>query len=293
MNDLTKMNEQSAPTVGEKIEEAVKAAEETVRHPVIKKLARFGFYAKGALFIVIGILALMVALGQKGGELADPAGALETIAEVPYGRILLILFIIGSTAHGGWNVLRGVADVDNAGKNWQGIVRRVIAVGVGIFYFSLALTAFDILVAERDVDRNGAIQRMLATILLMLPLGAVLMALIGLGVIGAGISEFYSGVTGKYQENFKIRMLGEHQQRIITMLGVVSFSARALILVMMGCFFIAAAFYYNPNEAAGVDRAMAIIAQQSYGKILLFGTSAGLICHGVLSLYEARFRRVA
>lgn len=287
------MNEQTAPTVGEKIEEAVKAAEETVRRPIIKKIARFGFYAKGFLFIVIGMLALLVALGQKGGELADPAGALETVAKLPYGRLFLIIFIVGAIAHGAWNVLRGLADVDNAGKKWQGIVRRVIAVGVGIFYFGLALTAIDILVADQDTDRNGAIQRMLATILLMLPLGALLMALIGLGVIGAGVSEFYSGVTGKYQENFKIRMLAEHQQWIITWLGVISFSARALILVMMGCFFIAAAFYYNPNEAAGVDRALAIIAQQSYGQILLFITSGGLLCHGILSLYEARFRRVA
>lgn len=287
------MNEQAAPTVGEKIDEAVKTAAETVRHPLIKKFARFGFYAKGALFIVIGILALMVALGQKGGELADPAGALETIAEVRYGRILLIIFIVGAVAHGAWNVLRGAADVDNAGKKWQGIVRRVIAVGVGIFYFGLALTALDILVAERAADRNGAIQRMLATILLALPLGAVLLALIGLAVIGAGFSEFYSGLTGKYQENFKIRVLGEHQQRIITLLGVLSFTARALILVIMGCFFIAAAVFYNPNEAAGVDRALAILAQQSYGKILLFVTSAGLVCHGVLSLYEAKFRRVS
>lgn len=287
------MNEQTSPTVGEKIEVAVKVAEETVRHPLIKKLARFGFYAKGFLFIVIGILALMVALGQKGGELADPAGALETVAEMPYGRVLLIIFIVGAIAHGAWNVLRGIADVDNAGKKWQGIVRRVIAVGVGIFYFGLALTAIDILVADQEADRNGAIQRMLATILLALPLGALLMALIGLGVIGAGVSEFYSGVTGKYQENFKIRMLAEHQQWIISLLGVISFSARALILVMMGCFFIAAAFYYNPNEAAGVDRALAIIAQQSYGQILLFITSGGLLCHGILSLYEARFRRVS
>lgn len=288
------MNEQTGQTtVSEKIGETVKAAEETVRHPLIKKFARFGFYAKGFLFIVIGILALMVALGQKGGELADPAGALETIAEIPYGRILLVIFIVGAVAHGAWNVLRGVADVDNAGKKWQGIARRVIAVGVGIFYFGLALTALDILVAERAADRNGAIQRMLATILLALPLGAVLMALIGLGVVGAGFSEFYSGLTGKYQENFKIRVLGDDQQKIITLLGVLSFSVRALILVMMGCFFIAAAFYYNPNEAAGVDRAMAILASQSYGKILLFVTAAGLICHGVLSLYEARFRRVS
>jgi hypothetical protein len=287
------MNEQTAQTVSEKIEETIKAAEETVRHPVIKKIARFSFYAKGFLFIVIGILALMVAFGQKGGELADPSGALETIAEIPYGRILLIIFIVGAIAHGAWNILRGVADVDNAGNKWQGIVRRSIAVGVGIFYLCLAWTAWSILVAERSADRNGEIQRTLAAILLALPLGALLMALIGIGIIVGGLNELYSGLTGKYLESFKIRVLGDFQRRIITFLGVLSFTARALILVMMGCFFIAAAFYFNPNEAAGVDRALAILAQQSYGKILLFITAAGLLCHGILSLYEARFRRVS
>ena len=287
------MNEQTSQTVTEKIEETIKVAEETVRHPVFKKIARFSFYAKGFLFIVIGILALMVAFGQKGGELADPSGALETIAEIPYGRILLIIFIVGAIAHGAWNILRGVADVDNAGNKWQGIVRRSIAVGVGIFYLCLAWTAWSILIAERADDRNGEIQRTLATILLSLPLGSLLMALIGIGIIVGGLNELYSGLTGKYLESFKIRVLGDFQRRIITFLGVLSFTARALILVMMGCFFIAAAFYYNPNEAAGVDRALAILARQSYGKILLFVTSGGLLCHGILSLYEARFRRIA
>lgn len=287
------MNEQTSQTVGEKIEETIKVAEETVRHPVFKKIARFSFYAKGFLFIVIGILALMVAFGQKGGELADPSGALETIAEVRYGRILLVIFIVGAIAHGAWNILRGVADVDNAGNKWQGIVRRSIAVGVGIFYLGLALTAWSIIVTERSTDRNGEIQRTLATILLALPLGALLMALIGIGIIVGGLNELYSGLTGKYLESFKIRVLGNVQRRIITFLGVLSFTARALILVMMGCFFIVAAFYFNPNEAAGVDRALAILARQSYGKILLFVTAAGLLCHGILSLYEARFRRVS
>lgn len=287
------MNEQTAQTVGEKIEETIKAAEETVRHPVFKKIARFSFYAKGFLFIVIGILALMVAFGQKGGELADPSGALETIAEIPYGRVLLIIFIVGAISHGAWNILRGVADVDNAGNKWQGIVRRSIAVGVGIFYLSLAFTALSIIIAERSTDRNGEIQRTLATILLALPLGSLLMGLIGIGIIVGGLNELYSGLTGKYLESFKIRVLSNFQRQIITFLGVLSFAARALILVMMGGFFIAAAFYYNPNEAAGVDRALAILARQNYGKILLFITAAGLLCHGILSLYEARFRRVS
>jgi len=285
------MKEATSPTVSEKIEETVKAAEQVVRHPYTKRLARLGFYTKGFLFIVIGILAVLVATGQ-GGELADPSGALETIAQARYGKWLLIIFIVGAVGHGIWNILRGAADVDNAGDGWQGIVKRIAAVGIGVFYLGLAFTAWSIIIAERITDRNGEIPRTFAAILLALPLGASLMFLIGVGIVGVGVHECYSGVTGKYKENFRLFAAENKHRRIITMLGALSFTARALLLGLVGYFFISAAISHNPNDAAGLDGALAALAQTYYGKVLLFVTATGLVCHGVLSLYEARYRRL-
>lgn len=284
--------ESSQTLVGEKIEETVKAAEEVIRHPYVKKLARFGFYTKGFIFIVIGILAVMVATGQQGGELADPSGALETIARARFGKWVLIIFIVGAVGHGLWNVLRGAVDVDNAGGGWQGIIKRSVAVIVGGFYLGLAYTAWQLLIAEQITDRNGEIPRTFATVLLALPLGASLMFLIGLFIVGAGVHECYSGVTGKYKENLKLFSAAEGQKRIITALGVLSFTARALLLGLVGYFFMAAAISHDPNDAAGLDGALAALAQTYYGKTLLFVTATGLICHGVWSLYEARYRRI-
>jgi hypothetical protein len=286
MNDATKQ------LVSEKIEETIKAAEETVRHPYTKKFARFGFYTKGFLFIVIGMLAVFVAIGQKGGELADPSGALTTIAEKPYGRILLIVFIVGAISHGGWNILRAIADIDNAGGGVQGIFKRSIAAGVGIFYIFLAWTGWSLIISEKIVDQNGVITKTMVGILLSLPLGTILVLIIGLSLIGGGIHECYSGITGKYQENFRLFPLGNNQRRIIGALGVLSFTARALIMGLMGYFFIAAAVNYNADEAAGLDGALAALARTGYGKTLLFVTAIGLVCHGILSLYEAKFRRI-
>ncbi len=144
--------------VSEKFQETVEAAEEIVRHPLVKTFARFGFYTKGFLFIVIGILAILVAIGDRGGMLADPTGALATIAQFPLGKIILILFIIGAFGHGAWNILRGTADVDNAGKGWQGIANRILAVGVGIFYLFLAWTAWDLFLTVHVTSENGAIK---------------------------------------------------------------------------------------------------------------------------------------
>ena len=285
------LNEDTSQAVKEKVKETVEAAEETVRKPFVRKIARLGFYTKGFLFIVIGILGVMVATGQRGGELADPSGALERVAMLDFGRVILIVFIVGAVGHGFWNILRGAADVDNAGDGWQGIIKRSIAVGIGIFYIYLAFSAFNILLTERAAE-GGEVQRTIAQIFLALPLGAVLLFLIGLITIGTGIHECYSGISGKYQENFRLFSLSKGQLRLVSILGVLSFTARALIFCLVGYFFISAAIHYNADEAIGIDGALAILAQTYYGKTILFITAAGLVCHGVLSLYEARFRRI-
>jgi len=286
------MNDATKELVSEKIEQTVEAAEEIVRQPFIKRLAEFGFYTKGFLFIVIGVLAILVAMGDRSGKLADPTGALTLIAQFTYGKILLVIFIAGAFGHGAWNILRGVADVDNAGKNFQGISKRVIAVSVGFFYFFLAWTAWSIILTNQVMVENGTVQKTMTGIILALPLGAVLVFLIGLIVIGAGVSECYRGVTGKFQEDFRVREMQGGKRKVVTVLGALSFTARAVIFGLMGYFFITAAIESDPNAAMGIDGALRTLGQSSYGKILLFVAATGVICHGVLSLYEARYRRI-
>lgn len=286
------MKDATRETVSEKIEQTVEAAEEVVRHPYIKKLARLGFYTKAFLFLVIGMLAILVAIGKSGGQLADPTGALARIAAAPFGKIILVIFIVGAIGHGTWNILRGLADVDNAGKSVQGIGKRVIAVGVGIFYLYLAWAAWSLVISAKVPIENGTAQKTLTAILLALPFGAVFVGLIGLIVIGAGFSECYKGITGKFHENFKQYKLEEGSRRIITILGFLGFLARALIFALIGYFFIWAAINFNPNEAIGIDGALLTLSTTYYGKVILFITAAGLVCHGVLSLYEAKYRRI-
>ena len=279
--------------VKETVEQAEEAATEISRSPWTLKLARFGFYSKGFLFIVIGVLAILVALGYQAGKLADATGAFAVIAQSFLGKLLLIVFISGAIGHGIWNILRGVADIDNAGGKTVGIIKRIIPVCVGIFYFGLAWSAWSLVAAARVSTENGEVQKTLAGILIALPLGAVLLFLIGLSVMGAGVHECYRGISGKFRENFKEYKIGKYfSSEIITVLGVLSFTARALIMLLTGYFLITAAFALDPNEAVGIDGALLSLAQTYYGKILLFVTAAGLVCHGVLSLYEAKYRRL-
>lgn len=286
------MTDETKEAVKEKIEETVEKAEEVVRHPYVKKLARFGFYTKGVLYIVIGGLAILLVAGLRGGKIADPAGALAVIAQKPYGKILLIIFIIGAIGHGLWNILRGAADVDDAGTNWIGIIKRIIHIGIGIFYVGLALSAWSTLLSENISDANGQLPKTITTVLFAIPLGAVLVFIIGLSVIGVGFHECYAGISGKFQEHYRSWEIKGWHQALITILGALSFTARAVIFLLMGWFFISAAVDYDPNEAAGLDGALLALAQTSYGGIFLFATAVGLVAHGILAFYEAQYRRI-
>lgn len=286
------MAEENAGNLKETLGGAVEAAKETARHPLTRGFARWGFYTKGFLFIIIGILALMVTIGEEEGKITASAGAIATIAQLPYGRVILMLLIVGAVGHGVWNILRGVADIDGAGKGVKGIVLRAVAAGVGFFYIGLSYAALNVLLTSESLYSDDMIPKTLTAIILAFPLGWIAMVLVGLVVIGVGFHECYSGFTGKFKKNFRLYEAERSDQKFIAVLGALSFTARALIFVLMGYFFIVAAIYYNPDEAVGMDGALRALARSYYGKTLLFVTASGLVGHGILSLYEARYRRL-
>ena len=60
----------------------------------METFARFGYAAKGFVYSAIGILALLAAF-SIGGDTTDTSGALQAIANQPFGQILLALIAFG------------------------------------------------------------------------------------------------------------------------------------------------------------------------------------------------------
>jgi Na+/melibiose symporter-like transporter len=65
-----------------------------------------------------------------------------------------------------------------------------------------------------------------------------------------------------------------------------------VVFCLVGAFLINAAIDYNPNQAVGLDGALAKIDHASYGPLLLGLVTVGLIAFGVYSLSDARYRRI-
>ena len=76
--------------------------------PWVRRAVRVGYAAKGIIYLLIGTLAIRLAMGL-GGELTDSSGALRTIVQQPFGTTLLAIVGIGILAYAGWEITEGIA----------------------------------------------------------------------------------------------------------------------------------------------------------------------------------------
>ena len=285
------VNEDTKNAVAELVGAVGEAAEEVVRHKWVRRLSRLGFYTKGFLFIVVGVIALMVVFGLRG-RFVDTTGALEAIAQEPFGAIALLVFVVGGTGHGLWNILRGAADVDELGRKWHGIVLRCMAVGVGFFYLGLAASALE-LVLTADVRGPTPHGTWFSVVLEVPILGAAFVGLIGIGLIVAAFSETYNGLSGRFQRTYALWKISDVHRVAIRAIGVMSFTARAVLLAVMGWYFLRAAFRARLGRAIGLDSALHALIGTTYGPVLVTIAAIGLIGHGILAFYEAKYRRMS
>src|ERR1700749_225009 len=82
--------------------------------PAAHFLARAGLTARGVIYILIGLVAVLVALGQSKRE-ADQLGALQLLAGKSYGLVALWLLGIGFAAYALWRLSEAAFGVTGEG----------------------------------------------------------------------------------------------------------------------------------------------------------------------------------
>ena len=83
--------------------------------PPAQLLARAGLAARGVIYILMGWVAILVALGNSSQE-ADQAGALQLLAGKPYGEVSLWLLGIGFAAYALWRLSEAAFGVTGEGN---------------------------------------------------------------------------------------------------------------------------------------------------------------------------------
>jgi len=100
-------------------------------------MARMGYAAKGVVYVLIGMMAMLVALGRKR-QPVDFSEVLIQVVREPFGRLLLALLTIGLACYGLWCLVQAVLDTENKGTSFFAIVTRLLYAAVGFVYLTLA-----------------------------------------------------------------------------------------------------------------------------------------------------------
>jgi hypothetical protein len=255
-------------------------------------LARFGYAAKGVVYLIIGALAALAAF-NKGGKTTDSRGALEEILYQPYGKLLLGLVAIGLIGYALWRIVQSIKDTENKGSGFKGIATRVGYAAIGLLYASLALTAVQMIMSSGNNNKAGGepAQEWTAR-LLSQPFGQLIVGAVGAGFIALALFQFYKAYTAKFRENLMTEEMSPQIETFALRTGQFGLSARGIVFGIIGFFLILAALNSNPKEAQGVSGALSALEQQTFAPWLFGVVAVGLAAYGFYMLVQARYRRI-
>ncbi|HYX50944.1 MAG TPA: DUF1206 domain-containing protein [Ktedonobacteraceae bacterium] len=284
--------------VPEEVQNAGHAANQTARNAAsshwITLLARFGYGAKGVVYLIVGWLAVEVAIGV-GGKTTDQRGALQVIAEQPFGKFLLALVIIGLIGFAIWCFLQAWFDTEGKGSDIKGIIGRLGYAVTGVSYAILAFGAFQLVTrtgsGSAPKSTTSSTQDVTAQ-LLNHSWGVVAVVILGLIVIGVALYMFAKAYTAKFQRRLELSGLSAQLRRVVIFLGRFGYAALGVVFSIIGIFLIVAAVQHNPHQAKGLDTVLRTLAQEPFGQVLLGIVALGLVAYGVYSFVEARYRMV-
>jgi Domain of Unknown Function (DUF1206) len=284
--------------VPEDVQDAGRVANRTARNAASSRwmivLARIGYAMKGAVYLIIGWLALQLAIGA-GGKTTDQRGALQIIYEQPFGKFLLAVVAIGLLGFAIWCFLQAWFDTEGKGSDIKGIIGRLGYAVVGVSYAILAFGAFQLVAGmgtgSATKSSTSSTQDVTAQ-LLKQSWGVALVVIIGLIVIGVACYMFAKAYTAKFQRRLLLTGLSAQLRRGMIFLGRFGYAALGVVFGLIGIFLIIAAIQHNPHEAKGLDAVLRTLIQQPFGPVLLGIVALGLVAYGVYSFFEARYRRV-
>ncbi|WP_372618673.1 DUF1206 domain-containing protein [Falsiroseomonas sp.] len=254
----------------------------------LELLARLGYAARGAVSLIIGVLALLAALGRGGGATGSK-GALQTLFSQPAGAVLLGVVALGLFGFAMWRAFQSLLDADERGTNAKAIVLRIGQAVSAVIYVGLGVFALSLLFGWGQGSTEGGEEsaRDWTAWLLAQPFGRWLVGGVGLAVAGAALGMGYKAWTASFTQH-----LAADAPRWVTTLGRVGYVARGIVFLVIGGFLLLAAWQSDASEARGLGGALASLQAQPFGQALFGLVAAGLAAFGAFEFAEARYRRI-
>jgi hypothetical protein len=256
--------------------------------------ARLGLAARGAMYAIVGVIALQIAFGGGGssGGQADKGGAVRELASHSYGSVALWILAVGVAGLTLWRLSEAIFGASGSGG--KELAQRLKSLGRAALYgtFCVSLILF-LLGDSQHATKDSDSQSQTLTARVMNHTGG--RWLVGLaGIVGLAVGGYlgYRAARKKFLENLDLTTAGPRVRGAVTKLGQYGGIARGVVVVGVGIFLLVAAIRFDPSKAQGVDGTLRSLADAPLGPVLLTLVACGLIAFGAYSCCEARWRKV-
>ncbi|MBN9678053.1 DUF1206 domain-containing protein [Salipiger bermudensis] len=245
---------------------------------------RAGYAARGAVYTVVGGLALLAA--WRGGQAEGTTDALAELRSVPWGVALLWAIAIGLIAYMIWRLIDAWMDLECEGTDAKGMVARAGQAITGVIHGAIGVSVATTAMGGGSGGGGGA--QTATQKLMSMPWGPWLVMAVGLVTIGAGIYYAHKGLKEKYKRDIRVTPLARKLDPVMKF-GLI---AEGVVIGIIGASIFYAGMTVNPEEAGGVGTALDQIRSVAYGRILLGVVAIGLIGFAVENFIEAAYRIV-
>lgn len=266
---------------------ATLTARRAARSEGMRGLARFGLAARATIYLLIGVLALLLAFGRPHGE-ADQRGALQELARHTGGTVLVAVIAGGLAAYAVWRWSEAAFGVAGEGRKAGPRVKSFVR---GCVYAFLAVNAVLLLLGRNSSSQAGEQEQWTAKAMHN-PAGRWAVGVVGVIVVVVGLALIRDGVTRKFEKHLDTARMSRTQQALTRFLGTVGTTARGVAFALAGVFLVVAAWRFDPSESQGLDGALRSLADTAAGPALLGIVALGLIMFGLYGYVEAGWRRV-
>lgn len=246
-------------------------------------LARTGWAVTGLLHVLIGGLAIALALGDRSVR-ADEVGAFEALAAPPIGGVLLAVVTVSLIGLGLWMLADALL---NRGPRRR-VTSAIASAAQGVVYLSLAVLPIVVL-AGGSFPRGGAARR-LATFLLDTPGGAFVLVMLGAAVMVSGGYFVVKGILRRF--SWELRPLPPRRGLVVRVAGMIGYIARGIAFLLLGLLIVVEALESDANGITGLDGTFTAVRSVFLGPVILGLIGAGIAVYGVYGFARARLSRI-
>ncbi|HEX6915346.1 MAG TPA: DUF1206 domain-containing protein [Chitinophagaceae bacterium] len=255
-----------------------------------RRAAKAGLIAKGIVYCLSGIIALLAALnvGNNNGSEAGKKGVFGWIEHQPFGKWMVLALGAGLVCYTLWRWIQAFKDTEHKGHDGSGLSKRAAYLSSGFGYAGVAFYAFK---TFAGAGGGGDQQKTVAAKLLHQPFGEWLLGGVAIGMAAVGVYQLYRAVSGKYKKHVR-DALHRDAGGWVSKLGIAGYTARGVVWLIIGWFFARAAMNKRASEAGGTDDVFSWLEQGPWGMLLLSTVAVGLLCYGLFTFVRAKYQPI-